>query len=613
MLSVLTICVFALLTRIEASTTADLEAWVHEIRKRVPYSLAPGITAVVVSDGSSHTFGSGVQRLGQAAAADGDTLMEIGSLSKTMTALGLATLVTKGELQWDDPVQKFLGQTFALGPYTYVAETLTVRDLLSHRSGLAEGQGDFLGYFYPAIEMARRVKDVRPVHSLRQTFDYSNLGWTLAGQVLAAAVFGADGAGPNHSWCAAIHKVLLDPLSLTFTFCHRNEVPPAIASQHLAWVHKTNPCNGTEGLNGVPIATYEFVCTGGPTDFAYGAADAAGSVISSVRNMSVVMEILLGIRSTPLLARPVLDEMLTGNMVVPADWMTSCGIEGWTGDKSMTAGNAAAAGLGFDLAGPVPVLGTLRPYAEKNGDTNMHKARLGLFPGASPQGVLFLSNLGGSMGGPLSALKWGALTLLAGGSKEDADEAADRALNVTEFWTTQWPYMTTCNACRRSARADGMPCTPGGQKTPPLPAAAWTGKFGTPAYGDSLLRLDAGETPGQLLLTLPPITRMPLSFSTTSAAMSGECSAIADKLVLSPWNQGTKEFIAALASPCALAEWTIQPEIPAAGISEANKTVAFPWGCGMMALPDGQSMYVVSHAGKAVIVNFLGEALWSHA
>ena len=43
-------------------------------------------------------------------------------------------------------------------------------------------------------------------------------------------------------------------------------------------------------------------------------------------------------------------------------------------------------------------------YAEKNGDTNMHKARLGLLP-ADGSAVLLLSNLGGSMGGELTALK----------------------------------------------------------------------------------------------------------------------------------------------------------------------------------------------------------------
>ena len=46
--SLLTICLCVLLTRTDALATADVEAWVHATRKRLPYSLAPGITAVVV-------------------------------------------------------------------------------------------------------------------------------------------------------------------------------------------------------------------------------------------------------------------------------------------------------------------------------------------------------------------------------------------------------------------------------------------------------------------------------------------------------------------------------------------------------------------------------------
>ena len=45
-----------------------------------------------------------------------------------------ATLVTKGELQWDDRVQKFLGQSFALGPHSYVSEVLKIRHDLVHNA-----------------------------------------------------------------------------------------------------------------------------------------------------------------------------------------------------------------------------------------------------------------------------------------------------------------------------------------------------------------------------------------------------------------------------------------------------------------------------------------------
>ena len=64
-------------------------------------------------------------------------------------------------------------------------------------------------------------------------------------------------------------------------------------------------------------------------------------------------------------------------------------------------------------------------YVEKSGDTDMHKARLGLLPELR-SGVLLLSNLGGSAGGPLTALKFAVLAILAGGSDSEADTAAGK-------------------------------------------------------------------------------------------------------------------------------------------------------------------------------------------
>ena len=75
-----------------------IETWLRTAHGRVPFGLAPGISGVTVSDGKIQAFGLGVQRHGSPAPADGDTLYEIGSLSKTMVALGLATLVTSGTL-----------------------------------------------------------------------------------------------------------------------------------------------------------------------------------------------------------------------------------------------------------------------------------------------------------------------------------------------------------------------------------------------------------------------------------------------------------------------------------------------------------------------------------
>ncbi len=147
------------------------EAWVRAKRKDTYFSAAPGISVLTV-DGVSgaRAFGDGVQRLGGAAAADANTLYEIGSLSKTMTTLGLSALAARGAMSFDDPVQRWLGPEFRLGPHDYVSATVTVRDLMAHRSGLAEGQGDSIGSFLQVPQFVRNLADVVPVRSLRDIF-----------------------------------------------------------------------------------------------------------------------------------------------------------------------------------------------------------------------------------------------------------------------------------------------------------------------------------------------------------------------------------------------------------------------------------------------------------
>ena len=614
-----------------ASTIEDVEAWLRAKRLESPYDVAPGVTAAVVADGTAHTFGVGFQA--GTVAADENTLMQIGSLSKTMVALGLATLVTKRALAWDDPVREYLGANFSLGTRAYVSEVLTVRDLLTHRTGLAQGQGDVLSYFVAPAEAAARLGAVEPLHTLRARFDYSNTGWMLAGEVLRAATGAA-------SWCEALHATLLAPLNLTRTFCHRNELPAAVAARHLAAVHKANPCGRTGGppssnassaasFGPLPLAAYDFVATGSgnPSAFAWGAASAAGSVISSAADMAVVLRLLLGVNPPPaaaaMLTREVVEELMTGQMVTPASFAVESGVPGW-GAGERTAGHAAATGLGFDLVLSLDLIGGRSvPYAEKSGDTDMHKARLGVLPddGAA---VLLLSNLGGSVGGPLTALKFGVAALLAGGSAADADAAAARALNTTGFLANEWVLMNTCSPCGRVA--DISPCVPGGRAALPLPAGSWAGSFGTPAYGGSPLltiEADTADTAGGssgLVATLGPYARAPLGFSAASSVLpapaapqNASCLDVAAFLLpyLAPWAGHAAAEIASLVGDCAMAELILPPEVPAAGVSASNGTVAFPWGCGAVPLPDGPSVFVVSHQGRGVFATYGGESLFA--
>ena len=558
-------------------------------------------------------------------------------------------------------MRDWLGPSFALGPHQYASDVLTIRDLLTHRTGLAEGQGDLLGSLVNTSEYVRRLRLIEPEHSLRSTFDYSNTGWAVAGEVLRSA------AGAATSWCSALHATLLRPLGLNSTFCHRNEVPAPIAAAHLAAVHKANPCARrdvserqhhsspiaqmavAEAAGNPPLATYDFVPTGGPNDYAWGAADAAGSVISCAADMAVILGLLLGTRSSKLLHPRVIDEMLTGQMTVPNAWMQTCGVPGWNreagtsgggaggngggGEASSsgifhpfehTAGKSAAAGLGFDLVSDLFVGGRRRPYAEKNGDTNMHKARLGMLP-ADGSAVLLLSNLGGSMGGPLTALKFGALAILGGERADGAERAAATALNTTRFWTAQWDPETTCTACNRSG-ASG-PCAPSGFSAPPLPASSFVGTFGRGSYAKQLTLAASTGTPGSgsdgsgagdgsvgLTLSFGPMHLSPLRFSNLSLVLHAtRCAEVSKALTrlaaVAPWGRASLERLAALPGNCSLTERVVPAEIQAVGVSASEGRVAFPWGCGLVPLPDGPSLYAVSHAGRGVLVAFLGEVM----
>src|SRR5690349_21371858 len=103
----------------------------------------PGMAIEVVKDDKIVLAkGLGVNKLGEASPVDEITIFAIGSSSKAFTAAALAMLVDEGKVKWDDPVTKYLPDFEMYDPYA--TRELTIRDLLSHRSGLE--RGDMLWY-----------------------------------------------------------------------------------------------------------------------------------------------------------------------------------------------------------------------------------------------------------------------------------------------------------------------------------------------------------------------------------------------------------------------------------------------------------------------------------
>ena len=115
--------------------------------------------------------------------------------------------------------------------------------------------------------------------------------------------------------------------------------------------------------------------------------------------------------------------------------------------------------------------------------------------------------------------------------QDDADLAAERSLNTTNYVKEQWIPGTTCTPCGRSA-ASG-PCNPAGSAEPPFALSAVTGKYASISspFGDVVVGVTSTENDGQqLTLSVGPVQNAALVFSNTSAVGTAPCAALAANL-----------------------------------------------------------------------------------
>ena len=148
----------------------------------------PGMAVAIVKDGRQvFAKGYGVREAGKPARVDADTVFQIGSNTKAFTTAALAILVDEGKLHWNDKVIDHLPDFRMYDPY--VTREFTIIDLLTHRSGLGLGAGDLM--FYPTTDFSREdiirgLRHLKPVSSFRSQFDYDNLLYMVAGQLIPA-------------------------------------------------------------------------------------------------------------------------------------------------------------------------------------------------------------------------------------------------------------------------------------------------------------------------------------------------------------------------------------------------------------------------------------------
>jgi CubicO group peptidase (beta-lactamase class C family) len=186
----------------------DLDAYV--VRDMKTFDV-PGIAIAIVKDGKVVLAkGYGVRKMGEPAPVDENTLFGIGSNTKAFTSAALASLVDAGKISWDDKVYERLKGFQMYDPY--VSHEMTIRDLLTHRSGMGLGEGDLL--FWPHTTYTRddiiyKLRFMKPASSFRSHYAYDNLMYIAAGQIIPAVT--------GKPWEEYIREKILLPLGMNTT------------------------------------------------------------------------------------------------------------------------------------------------------------------------------------------------------------------------------------------------------------------------------------------------------------------------------------------------------------------------------------------------------------
>jgi CubicO group peptidase (beta-lactamase class C family) len=193
-----------------ASAAAPTEDDIDQlIEKAMDAFKVPGMAvSVIYGDEIYYAKGHGFAEINKPAKVTDKTLFQIASVSKAFTAAALAILVDDEILDWDDPVIDYLPEFRMYDPW--VTREFTIRDLLTHRSGLPLGAGDLL--MFPEAkssrqEIIRAMRHLKPSTSFRSEYAYDNLMYIIAGEVVGIA------AGmPFEEF---VEKRLLFPLGMT--------------------------------------------------------------------------------------------------------------------------------------------------------------------------------------------------------------------------------------------------------------------------------------------------------------------------------------------------------------------------------------------------------------
>lgn len=191
-------------------TTTEIDQLLEETLSR--FHIAGAAVGIVKDGAVIHSRGYGTKSANTKEKVNELTQFAIASNTKAFTTTALAILVDQGKITWEDKVVNHIPEFKMYNDY--VTQNFNITDLVTHRSGLGLGAGDLI--FIPdstdftVQDLLTMFQHFEPVSAFRTKFDYDNLLYIVAGELIARV--------SGVSWEQYVSQNILKPLGMNHTY-----------------------------------------------------------------------------------------------------------------------------------------------------------------------------------------------------------------------------------------------------------------------------------------------------------------------------------------------------------------------------------------------------------
>lgn len=203
------ICFFLAASSIASAQVITPDSIDHLVNRTLKTFDVPGIAVAVVKDDKIiFARGYGYASLRTHKKVDENTLFGIASNSKAFTTAAIGMLVDEGKLKLDDKLTDYIPEFKMYDPY--VTAEFTIRDMLTHRSGLGLGAGDLMDWpdstNFTIEDVIHNLRYLKPASSFRSKYDYDNQMYKVAGELIKRV--------SGMSWEKFIETRIMQPLQM---------------------------------------------------------------------------------------------------------------------------------------------------------------------------------------------------------------------------------------------------------------------------------------------------------------------------------------------------------------------------------------------------------------